>query len=297
MRRHFGLLVAGLMAFAIAAPAQAGVLDPGASSFELKIGALPSIVLATAGGPEGASLANDGTVTVNAGIWQTISFSPGSALFTGVPLIDNLIVTVTNGAGTFAPSFTAGNPIGPGTLSGGGVAAISGQSVIIVGPTGIPIGLGIVGQGGTATATALGAPVTVTGAVWATNQFQVTGLASNVVTITNGGRNGVQGVAFTLEPTLNENTVQATFMFKMNTFAITQTNVFMEGTRNTSVSSMGAQVGTVTLISPIRIITGLGFLLPGSAKQILTFVPEPGTLLLLGAGVGGLLIVGRRRMR
>ena len=81
-------------------------------------------------------------------------------------------------------------------------------------------------------------------------------------------------------------------MFKVQTFIPTQTRAFVSGSRNTS-----AGVGTVTLISPIRILTGTGFYLAASVKQVLVFVPEPGILSLLGTGAIGLALAGRNRLR
>ena len=134
----------------------------------------------------------------------------------------------------------------------------------------------------------------VTGAAWGTNSVQITGIVSNFFTINNGPRAGQQGIAFTLELTPNENIVLPTFMFKRNIFSVTLTRATVSGSRNTTTS---AGRGTVTLVSPMRILTGLGFLLPGVAKQVLTFVPEPGTLILLSSAAIGLALAGRNRLR
>ena len=141
------------------------------------------------------------------------------------------------------------------------------------------------GVGGMTIPTSLGIPVFVTGAAWGTNAVQITGIASNVLTINNGARAGVQGIAFTLELTPNETAVQAPG-------SATRMNAFVTGSRNTS-----AGVGTVTLISPFRILTGLGINWPAVAVQTLVFVPEPGTLLLLVSSAIGLALVGRNRLR
>ena len=284
--------VAGLLAFAAAVPAYAGTLDPSQSFMVIQIGNLAPLVIPAA---NNNGTLDPGTKTINlaAGVFTT--FGPGPIVtFPPTAPTVSLIVTAANGVATYTTGFSVTNPIGTGTLAGGGIGRMTGQAIAIInGTAGIAINLSIVGTGGTTTATALGSPVTVTGAVWGTNSVQITGIASNVLTITNGTRSGLTGIAFTLEPTANENTVTATLMFKMQTFAATRTSVFVTGSRNT----MSSGVGTVTLISPMRIITGLGFLLPGVATQILTFVPEPGTVLLLGSSAVALAIAGRNRRR
>ena len=65
------------------------------------------------------------------------------------------------------------------------------------------------------------------------------------------------------------------------------------------LSNTGAPSGNVTLVSPIFISTNIGAsaVLPGFAFLSLHFVPEPGTLMLLGSGIAGLVAFGRNRAR
>jgi hypothetical protein len=57
-------------------------------------------------------------------------------------------------------------------------------------------------------------------------------------------------------------------------------------------------VGTLTLVNPVLILSNLsgGTNFPAFAVLTLNYVPEPGTLLLLGSGVAGLAALGRRRV-
>jgi hypothetical protein len=59
--------------------------------------------------------------------------------------------------------------------------------------------------------------------------------------------------------------------------------------------------GTLVLIAPITILSNLsgGTNFPAFATLVLSYlpsVPEPGTLLLLGAGIAGLVAIGRRKI-
>jgi hypothetical protein len=65
------------------------------------------------------------------------------------------------------------------------------------------------------------------------------------------------------------------------------------------LSNTGAPSGSITLVTPIFISTNIGAsaVLPGFAILNMHFVPEPGTLILLGSGIAGLVAFGRSRAR
>jgi hypothetical protein len=54
--------------------------------------------------------------------------------------------------------------------------------------------------------------------------------------------------------------------------------------------------GTLVLVTPTKILTNVAGTLAAFGVLTLNYVPEPGTLLLLGMGVAGLAAIGRRRM-
>jgi hypothetical protein len=65
-----------------------------------------------------------------------------------------------------------------------------------------------------------------------------------------------------------------------------------------SVSGSPLAGNTVTLVTPTFVSTNIAAssALPLFGIMTLTFIPEPGTLLLLASGVAGLAMVGRKRM-
>lgn len=69
-----------------------------------------------------------------------------------------------------------------------------------------------------------------------------------------------------------------------------------------TVTAMGANAltpdgaGTLLLVSPVKIADGVAGYTAAFGILSLTYVPEPGTFLLLGLGVAGLAALGRGRM-
>jgi hypothetical protein len=56
-------------------------------------------------------------------------------------------------------------------------------------------------------------------------------------------------------------------------------------------------LGSVKLVAPAGLMSTLAGSMPLFVSMTLTFIPEPGTLLLLGSGIVCLATIGRKRMR
>jgi hypothetical protein len=161
---------------------------------------------------------------------------------------------------------TLSNATGSFTAAGGTFGAFGGAGAlaglarvgVLAGALNISVPLSVVGAGGKVATGVAALNVTVTGHRWTLGPVALT----HVTTVTESGA-------------------------LVNTVTLT-------GYDNRSAD----HAGTLQLVTPVRIFTnaiGGGF--RGLAVQTLTFVPEPGTLLLVGPGIAGLVIVGRRKLR
>ena len=74
---------------------------------------------------------------------------------------------------------------------------------------------------------------------------------------------------------------------------------FVHGPASNGASSAANGSGAVQLVTPIFVSTNIGAsaIVPGFGILKLHFVPEPGTLMLLGSGIAGLVAFGRSRVR
>ena len=164
----------------------------------------------------------------------------------------------------------------------------------VTGNVTVPVPVGVIGAGGKNTVALGAASIAIEGAQWVTGDVPITNIATNVFQITNGARVGVSGVGFTLQGTVNENSD----LVEEN--GVTQVSVHGTTSFETDANTVNPGVNQVTLVSPVHINAGTvtgNPPLPGMAMESMRYVPEPGTLLLLGSAVAGLLVVGRKRMK
>jgi hypothetical protein len=286
----------------VSSAASAAIFDGGASFFRLKVSSLPGFLVDMDPGASGnldvtlTGVAGSESLATSALIYSTNAATVGSALFTGVPNITNLFLTVQNGTGTFANGFTGSWQQGALGPAFGGVQSDSGNQAVLeaLGYLSVPIPLNTMGLGGQSTAVVglLTATIYVDGAPWVTSSVTITGLASNIISITNNsnGRISMIGAGFTLSPTVNESTVPTV----SGENAVT--SVKIGGTNDLD----GTSPGQVTLVSPLYVDPSQatnGNPIAAAAFQTLIFVPEPGSMLLLGSAVVGLVIFGRKRMK
>jgi PEP-CTERM motif len=313
-RRAALALCAAMSCLLVGGVAQAGQLDQPNTTLGLIIGGLPSVTVSALPGTESLVALQNGSggnptvghnIVASATVWSTVNFGPGTALFTGVPLISNLKFTVANKGGFLQDGFTVpsdqiggGGQLGPGM---GGILRLQGVSIIsaLAGGIQLPVSLNHVGgvMGETTMVTLLAQNITVTNGPFISAPIKITGVTSNIITIP--ARGNIQGVAFTLQPTPGETVMTPStnggYVSIDHGVAKENHTVTISGTNNLLSAS---KAGSVTVIAPLRIDTSnIAGTVPGSAKMVFNFVPEPGTMLLLVSGAVGLAVIGRRRMR
>lgn len=292
------MLVAALafgMAMAFSLTASAGALDQANSFLDIKLGSVPMIRMTAQ--TTAVTLSDLGTghsIHESASVFQTDTFTVQSAAFTGLPSLTGLKISLHALTGQFDESQTYSNPVGTGIVFGfGGTESNNGTAVLRAGGFDVVISLAVLGSGGTTTVIApvLNNPIILKGAPFNTGVVNITGLSSNIVHVPSLG--SITGVAFTL----NLTTVQLLTATELTAggFVLENGTVTLAGTNNLASAS---QAGMIKMVSPFRLNTGaLAGNVAGSVVKTFTFVPEPGTVLLLLSGAAGLAIVGRKRMR
>jgi hypothetical protein len=302
----------------LAGTASAGFFAAEQSVLTFVLGALPPITVQGTYLHDGwATLTNNGSLhdmTDLPDIWKDSGVDVGTSLLTGVALITNLTLTVSNNSGSFTASYTGTNPWGgnmtPATAticpSGclGGLESMDGQFIVKIIGNPLPFPLIAVGVGGVASLPIGQNAIVATGGPFITGKAKLTAITTNVISMPNRGA-GVTGIGVTLNPNGTEViktfTTGLGFRFDPPCNGVcknleTRSMVTLSGTTSLASASAG---GMVTLISPLRIQTGpLGAgNIPGFVTKKFVFVPEPGTVLLLVSGAAGLIFIGRKRMK
>lgn len=286
------VLAAGLV---LSSAANAGTFDVANSFLGIKIGNIPRIDVAPNPGSESSftltGAVDNHTITETASVFQTTNYWVNSAAFTGFAQLTGLKVTMHSGSGSFSDGFSVPNSVGPGNIGGfGGGEEVTGTALLVAGGFNIFVPLGVIGSGGTTVVPALSNNIVLEGEPFGTQAAQITGISSNILYIPSKGGTGL---AFTM----NLTTVELLTATEVTVNGIVQEaqTVTVAGSNNLQSAS---SPGMVTMVSPFRIATGnLAGNVPGAIYKKFTFVPEPGTMLLLVSGAVGLAVIGRKRLR
>ncbi|MCP5057790.1 MAG: PEP-CTERM sorting domain-containing protein, partial [bacterium] len=176
------------------------------------------------------------------------------------------------------------------TLAPTAAAPLSAVSAIMSAPTGCTFSAGGGGGGGFGGACGLGGTIN---ALVASAPFLI---------VPASGLGGSARVAFGpylsyIDPKVW--TTGATSV-TINGVGVTSGNVTSPGAVFSSTgydNRTAGGIGVVKLVAPAGLMSTLGGPFPLFVSMTLTFVPEPGTLLLLGSGILGLGLLGRKKQK
>ena len=312
MRRILGTFAAAVATLAVAGMVQAGTFEPANSRFVMYYGSIVAadISVLEGGGGGTVHLVDNGAgghdIVLEASVWNTVNNSTGTALYTGVPFIDDIRNTIINQGTTLTSGFTDVNYLvnQPHPVIGpylGGIASLTGKTVLwALGVPAVSYNLTPMAgpAGGTAANTFLGLSIKATYEPWVTGAVLVTGVTTNVISY-----NGQTGSAVTMRLTVGQQprkvlSTGGGFVTTSAGLPVENHTLTLSG-NNQLLSAASSLSGTVTLVAPQRVHTGAAIsgTIPGTLFMDLSFVPEPGTMLLLVTGAVGMLVVGRSRLR
>ncbi len=261
MRKLFGILAAGALVVSAHTATAVPVVVPVSASLSILIQGLAPVSLSGTGFVTVET--TTGAITVPAGL-VTLT-APVSIAVTASTAINSITATVvSNAAGTFS------------------VSGVSIQLPAEVCPGG-PVTAGAACNSGGSN---LGGAMGLLGAV-------NVAIIPNVVVIPVSLNDALVGQGgATTTPFVFDAAGWTTGVALVNTYSAGNTTGVTVST--TGAAGILTASGTVVLVTP-TFVSALGNVLPLFTTLTLTHIPEPGTLLLVSAGVIGLAIVGRRR--
>lgn len=284
-----GALVAACLALATATPASALPLEvSGTLSLLVPVPAIgvgiQPIVFDASPDPLPVSTSG-GAFGLPAGVFTGTYVAPTPPLTGGIPPLTGLeSVSVSAGAGSFAPS--------AGPAGGfGGVQPVGGTTLVSVlgGLINLRIPLSMAGVGGVSDVTSGSLMLRVTASGWTTGAARVTGITTAIVR-TVGGAVGPQLIVG------NRQFVTPTFYLLNWTAEVLSlaNTVTLSGSDGRTPGGLG----TLTLVTPVRVLSNVGVQLPLFAVQQFEFraVPEPGPAALIAVGLA-CVALGARRLR
>jgi len=213
MRNVLAAFAAAVTTLAVAGMVQAATFEPAKSKIIMYYGSIiaADINALDHGGGGTVTLVDNGSnghdIVLEASVWATVNQSGGTALYTGVPFIDDIRNTIVNQGTTLTSGFTDLNYLvnQPHPVIGpylGGIASLSGSTVLwALGVPAVSYNLTPMAgpAGGTAANTFLGLSIKATYQPWVTGPVPVTGVTTNVITY-----NGQTGAAVTMRLTVLE---------------------------------------------------------------------------------------------